>query len=74
MKKVSSAEMAKKFSLYCDLALGEPIVVTKNGRDRLVLLGVDEFNFMKEMLRREPAEERAQTAEPAASAGRRQAR
>jgi PHD/YefM family antitoxin component YafN of YafNO toxin-antitoxin module len=52
--------MAKKFSMYSDLALGEPIVVTKNGRDRLVILGVDEFNFLQEMLHKSaPAEKKA---------------
>ncbi|HMK90672.1 MAG TPA: type II toxin-antitoxin system prevent-host-death family antitoxin [Methylocystis sp.] len=49
MKKVTSADMARKFSEYCDLALNEPIVVTKNGRDRLVLLGVDEYNFLRDL-------------------------
>lgn len=48
MKRVSSAEMAKKFSLYSDLALNEPIIVTRNGRDRLVILSVDEYNFLRE--------------------------
>jgi prevent-host-death family protein len=49
MKKVTSADMARKFSEFCDLALNEPIVVTKNGRDRLVLLGVEEYNWLKEL-------------------------
>lgn len=57
MKRVSAAEMAKKFSMYSDLALSEPIVVTKNGRDRLVILGVDEFNFLQEMLQKNSGEE-----------------
>lgn len=57
MKKVSSAEMAKRFSMYCDLALNAPIVVTKNGRDRLVMLGVDEYNFLQDLVKKsgEPA-------------------
>jgi PHD/YefM family antitoxin component YafN of YafNO toxin-antitoxin module len=52
MKKVSSAEMAKRFSMYCDLALNAPIVVTKNGRDRLVMLGVDEYNFLQDLVQK----------------------
>ncbi len=52
MKKVSSAEMAKRFSMYCDLALNAPIVVTKNGRDRLVMLGVDEYNFLRDLVQK----------------------
>jgi PHD/YefM family antitoxin component YafN of YafNO toxin-antitoxin module len=46
MKRVTSAEAARNFSKLSDLALGEPVVVTKNGRDRLVMLGVDEYNFL----------------------------
>ena len=49
MKKVTSADMARKFSEFCDMALNEPIVVTKNGRDRLVLLGVDEYNCLRDL-------------------------
>ena len=60
MKKVSSAEMAKRFSMYCDLALNAPIVVTKNGRDRLVMLGVDEYNFLRDLVQKsgKPASKR----------------
>ncbi len=50
MKRVSSADMAKRFSAYCDQALNAPIVVTKNGRDRLVMLSVDEFNFLQDLV------------------------
>ena len=50
MRRVSSAEMAKRFSAYCDMALNAPIVVTKNGRDRLVVLSIDEYNFLRETI------------------------
>ncbi len=50
MKRVTSAEAARNFSRLSDLALGEPVVVTKNGRDRLVMLGVDEYNFLIDMI------------------------
>ena len=46
MKRVTSSEAARNFSQLSDLALSEPVVVTKNGRDRLVLLGIDEYNFL----------------------------
>jgi len=46
MKRVTSSEAARNFSQISDDALGEPVVVTKNGRDRLVMLGVDEYNFL----------------------------
>lgn len=46
MKRVTSSEAARNFSELSDQALGAPVVVTKNGRDRLVVLGVDEYNFL----------------------------
>ena len=46
MKRVTSSEAARNFSQLSDLALAGPVVVTKNGRDRLVMLGVDEYNFL----------------------------
>ncbi|ARN79811.1 type II toxin-antitoxin system Phd/YefM family antitoxin [Methylocystis bryophila] len=55
LKRVSSAEMAKRFSAYCDLALNAPIIVTKNGRDRLVVLSIDEFNFLRDFVERSGA-------------------
>jgi PHD/YefM family antitoxin component YafN of YafNO toxin-antitoxin module len=50
MKRVSSAVMAKRFSAYCDTALNAPVVITKNGRDRLVLLSVDEYNYLIDLI------------------------
>ena len=46
MKRVTSSEAARNFSELSDRALNEPVVVTKNGRDRLVMLGIDEYNFL----------------------------
>ncbi|MFO1136836.1 MAG: type II toxin-antitoxin system Phd/YefM family antitoxin [Rhodoblastus sp.] len=46
MKRVTSSEAARNFSQLSDLALGAPVIVTKNGRDRLVMLSVDEYNFL----------------------------
>ena len=46
MKRVTSSEAARNFSELSDQALSQPVVVTKNGRDRLVMLGVDEYNFL----------------------------
>lgn len=66
MKRVSSAEMAKRFSAYCDMALNAPIIVTKNGRERLVVLSIDEFNFLREMMEKSgatlPSEQKASAA------------
>ena len=41
MRRVSSAELVRSFSVHTDAALAEPIVITRNGRDRLVILNVD---------------------------------
>lgn len=58
--------MAKRFSMYCDLALNAPIVVTKNGRDRLVMLGVDEYNFLKDLVQQSGQSAKIKSARPAA--------
>jgi len=44
--RVSSGDFIRKFGTYTDSALSEPIIITKNGRDRLVLLSVDEYNTL----------------------------
>jgi prevent-host-death family protein len=43
MSVVTSAEFQRNLGLYQDKALAEPVTITKNGRDRLVLLSVDEY-------------------------------
>lgn len=62
--RVTSAQLVRNFGQYSDAALSEPVVIMKNGRDRLVLLGVDEYNFMRAMLdeRREANEQSPATA------------
>ena len=52
MVKVSSAEFQKNFGRYQDIALTEPVSVTRNGRDRTVLLSVQEYNRLKRRDRR----------------------
>jgi len=47
MRRVSSVDLIRNFSSYSDVALREPLVVTKNGRERLVLLSIEEFNFLR---------------------------
>ena len=44
--RVSSGDFIRKFGTYTDSALSEPIIITKNGRERLVLLSVDEYNML----------------------------
>ncbi len=50
MKRVTSADLIRNFGPYSDAALSEPIFITKNGRDRLVLIGIDQFNVFQHAL------------------------
>ena len=50
--KVSSAEFQKQFGALADKALVEPVTITRNGRDRLVLLSVEEYERLKRRDRR----------------------
>ncbi len=50
--RVSTAELIKNFGTVADKALQEPVTVTKNGRDRFVLVEVAEFVRMKRRDRR----------------------
>ena len=47
MKRVSTVELLRYFGVYSDVALAEPIILTKNGRDRLVLAGFKPVSFGK---------------------------
>jgi PHD/YefM family antitoxin component YafN of YafNO toxin-antitoxin module len=42
--KVSTAEFVRNFGTLSDKALTEPLTITKNGRDRLILLSVEEYS------------------------------
>lgn len=50
--RVSTAELIKNFGTMSDKALQEPLTITKNGRDRLVLVAVEEFERLKRRDRR----------------------
>jgi len=50
--RISSAEFQKKFGALADKALTEPVIVTRNGRDRLVLISVEEYDRLKRRDRR----------------------
>lgn len=45
--KVSSAEFIKNYGTLADKALQEPVTITRNGRDRLVLLSSDEYERLR---------------------------
>ena len=46
-KRVTSAELVRNFGPLSDTALTEPVTITKNGRDRLVLLSAEEYARLK---------------------------
>jgi len=50
--KISSAEFRSQFDILSDRALTEPLTITRNGRDRLVLLSVEEYERLKRRDRR----------------------
>lgn len=45
--RISSTEFQREFSRYQDEALREPVVLTRNGRERLVLLAIEEYRRLK---------------------------
>ena len=50
--RVSSAEFIKKYGELSDTALSEPVTITRNGRDRLVVISVAEYERLKRRDRR----------------------
>lgn len=47
MVRVSSADFQKHIGRYQDAALSQPVTITRNGRDRIVLLSVEEYGRLK---------------------------
>ena len=47
MIRVAATEFGKEIGRYQDLALSQPIVVTRNGRDRTVMISADEYLRLK---------------------------
>ena len=43
----TAGDIARQFSHYSDVALQEPVIVTKNGRPRNVLISVSEYERLK---------------------------
>jgi hypothetical protein len=47
MERVSAGELQRQWGRIQDMALAEPVTVTCNGRDRMVLLSSEEYNRLK---------------------------
>src|ERR1035437_6855921 len=65
MSIVTSAEFQRNLGLYQDKALAEPVIITKNGRERLVLVSVEEYYRLKGRDRRALAGEDLSAGEDA---------
>lgn len=50
--RVSTADFIKNYGSLADKALQEPVTITKNGRDRLVMISAEEFARLKRRDRR----------------------
>ena len=50
--RVSTADFIKNYGTLADQALAEPVTITKNGRDRLVVLSAAEYLRLKRRDRR----------------------
>ncbi len=51
MITVSSGELQRNFGRYQDIALTQPVSITRNGRERIVMLSVDEYRRLKRLAR-----------------------
>jgi len=47
MIRVSSTEFGKEVGRYQDAALSQAVIVTRNGRDRTVMISADEYRRLK---------------------------
>ncbi len=47
MIRVSATEFSKEFGRYQDAALTQPVIVTRNGRDRTVMISAEEYARLK---------------------------
>ena len=47
MLTITSAEFQRNFGRYQDAALIQPVAITRNGRERIVVLSADEYHRLK---------------------------
>jgi PHD/YefM family antitoxin component YafN of YafNO toxin-antitoxin module len=47
MIKVSAAEFQRNIGRYQDMALTQPVVVARSGRERTVMISVEEYHRLK---------------------------
>lgn len=47
MVTITSAELQKHFGKFSDMAMREPVSITRHGRETLVVLAADEYKRLK---------------------------
>lgn len=47
MVRVPATEFQKNIGRYSDVALAQPVTITRNGRDRTVMLSAEEYHRLK---------------------------
>ena len=52
MVRVTAGEFGRAVGRYQDMALSQPVLVTRNGRDRTVMISVEEYHRLKRRDRR----------------------
>jgi len=50
--RITTADFIKNYGAVADRALSEPVTITKNGRDRLVVISAEEYARLKRRDRR----------------------
>jgi PHD/YefM family antitoxin component YafN of YafNO toxin-antitoxin module len=50
--RVTTSDFQRAFSIWTEKAAGEPVTITKEGRDHLVVLSADEYARLKRRDRR----------------------
>jgi prevent-host-death family protein len=50
--RISSTDFLENYGALTDKALSEPVTITRDGRDRLVLLSIEEYERLKRRDRR----------------------
>ncbi|MDI6029346.1 type II toxin-antitoxin system Phd/YefM family antitoxin [Corticibacterium sp. UT-5YL-CI-8] len=60
---VTAAEVSKNFGAYQDAAVRDPVIITKNGRPRTVLMAYEDFVRLSKRDRRVQLTSKLSTAE-----------
>ena len=50
--RASVREILRNFAYFTDRALVEPVIITKNGRDRIVMISAEEYAMMRDLIDR----------------------